>query len=410
MKVILASAYDINPYKGSESGTGWNFILQISRFNKVVAVTRKNNSHNINKYIKENNIDKSNLSFLYYDLPYFLRFWKRGERFSFLYYNLWQMFLPLFIVIKRVKFDFTNHINFHADHVPSYLWLLGKPFIWGPINHNEPILKEYLDSEKEYIKDRLKFFIKLLRWNFDPFFYLCRNNAKIIIGSNSSVLKRLRIKPQKFRKISTISAKPQFDIDLEKKELMPFTVLSVGRLVSIKSFDVAIRAFDHFYSLLNEKEKNEVKYILIGDGPLQKKINSLVQKLNSKKAIKLVKWIDQEELNHYYKKASALLVSSHEGGGAVVAEAMSFGVPVVCFDNYGAGETIDKSSGIMVKVESYEKSYKAMGLNLLRLYQDKSLLSQLMKGAKSNFEKNLTWDRKGHKLKLIYDEISSEIN
>ena len=103
-------------------------------------------------------------------------------------------------------------------------------------------------------------------------------------------------------------------------------------------------------------------------------------------------------------------MSSHEGGGAVVAEAMSFGVPVVCFDNYGAGETIDKSSGIMVKVESYEKSYKAMGLNLLRLYQDKSLLSQLMKGAKSNFEKNLTWDRKGHKLKLIYDEISSEIN
>ena len=51
---VLASAYDINPYKGSESGTGWNFIHQISRFNKVIAITRKNNRGNIEKYIKEN--------------------------------------------------------------------------------------------------------------------------------------------------------------------------------------------------------------------------------------------------------------------------------------------------------------------------------------------------------------------
>jgi len=86
---VLASAYDINPYKGSESGTGWNFIHQISRFNKVIAITRKNNRANIEKYIKENNICIENIDFQYYDLPYFLRFWKRGSRGSFIYYNLW---------------------------------------------------------------------------------------------------------------------------------------------------------------------------------------------------------------------------------------------------------------------------------------------------------------------------------
>ena len=39
-KTILATAYAINPYKGSEDGMGWNFVLQIAKFNRVIALTR----------------------------------------------------------------------------------------------------------------------------------------------------------------------------------------------------------------------------------------------------------------------------------------------------------------------------------------------------------------------------------
>jgi hypothetical protein len=94
---ILATVYDINPYKGSESGTGWNLVNQISKYNKVIAITRKNNKENIEKYIKENNIPRENLEFRYYDLPYWMRFWKKGSRGSSLYFYLWQMFMPIFI-------------------------------------------------------------------------------------------------------------------------------------------------------------------------------------------------------------------------------------------------------------------------------------------------------------------------
>ncbi len=40
---VLITAYAVNPYKGSEDGMGWNFILQAARFQRVVAVTRRNN-------------------------------------------------------------------------------------------------------------------------------------------------------------------------------------------------------------------------------------------------------------------------------------------------------------------------------------------------------------------------------
>lgn len=77
-KTILATAYAVNPYKGSEDGMGWNYVCQIARFNKVIAVTRKNNRESIEKYLSENSVPEAgNIRFLYYDLPKWTRFWKR---------------------------------------------------------------------------------------------------------------------------------------------------------------------------------------------------------------------------------------------------------------------------------------------------------------------------------------------
>ncbi len=116
MKIILMTAYDINPFKGSEAVTGWNFTLQIAKFNKVVAITRQNNQEPIERYIKKFNIDVSNIKFYYYDFPYYLRFWKRGARGSSLYFYLWQMFMPLFVKKNKIKFDISHNITSMQMH------------------------------------------------------------------------------------------------------------------------------------------------------------------------------------------------------------------------------------------------------------------------------------------------------
>ena len=74
-RTILVTAYAVQPYKGSEDGMGWNMIVQIARFNRVIAITRKNNREAIEKYLAEENIPEAeNMEFAYFDLPYFLRF------------------------------------------------------------------------------------------------------------------------------------------------------------------------------------------------------------------------------------------------------------------------------------------------------------------------------------------------
>ena len=97
-KTILATCYAVNPYKGSEDGMGWNFVLQIARFNNVIAITRKNNQIHIDTFMKENpNELYENIKFLYFDLPYWMRFWKKGSFASLIYFNLWQKNIVTFI-------------------------------------------------------------------------------------------------------------------------------------------------------------------------------------------------------------------------------------------------------------------------------------------------------------------------
>ena len=405
MRRVLVTAYDINPYRGSESGTGWNFSLQLARFNKVYAITRKNNRNLIEKYLSENDLEYSkNIEFFYYDLPYLLRFWKRGGRGAFLYYNLWQFFIPFFILFKKIKFDVTQHINFHADHVFSMLWVFNKPFVWGPINHNEPIPKQFINSYLDFLWDRFVFFTKWLRWNLDPLLLICKIKANVVIGSNYSVKNRLGINTKKFRIINTVSANNQ-KLNFIKKQ-NKFIAISVGRMVNIKCFNVSIISFNEFYKSLKRSERNNIELLIVGNGPLQSNLKNLASSLVCRNNIKFIDWIDQKDLFVIYQKASVMLVPSQEGAGAVVAEGMSFGLPILCFNNFGAGELVNKNCGYKISnCLSFNDSCKMMANKLKLIYQNINLRSKMSKSALHYFNENLSWDKKGENLLKIYNEF-----
>ncbi|MBK8667948.1 MAG: hypothetical protein IPN89_00205 [Saprospiraceae bacterium] len=170
-KTILSTAYAVNPYKGSEDGMGWNFILQIARFNKVIAITRENNQRNIEKFMAENPDPLYNqITFMYYDLPPHLRWWKKGSRGALLYYQLWQRGVVNFVKKQHLTFDIAHNVNFHNDWTPTFLWKLGKPLVWGPVGHHSRIPVQYLrDYAFSYkIKETFTWAIKKYFWNFSP--------------------------------------------------------------------------------------------------------------------------------------------------------------------------------------------------------------------------------------------------
>ena len=86
----------------------------------------------------------------------------------------------------------------------------------------------------------------------------------------------------------------------------------------------------------------ELKIDIIGDGPYGNWMRKEIKKAGLEKLVNFVGTTD--DVYQFYKKASVMVQTSRwEGFGMTILEAMSCGVPVVAFHNYGPDEIIRNS-------------------------------------------------------------------
>jgi colanic acid/amylovoran biosynthesis glycosyltransferase len=116
----------------------------------------------------------------------------------------------------------------------------------------------------------------------------------------------------------------------------PVRILTVGRLVEIKGHEYAIRAM----ARLREQGRS-VRYVIVGDGPLRKKLETLVKDLNAEEIVAFHGAADSSEVGrlmneaHLFVLASVSIEGDQEGQGLVLQEAQAWGLPVVA-TNHGA--------------------------------------------------------------------------
>jgi glycosyltransferase involved in cell wall biosynthesis len=406
---VLLSAYAVNPYHGSEDGMGWNFIIQIARFNKVIAVTRENTRTDIERYMKEHpSVCYSNIQFVYYDLPYWARFWKRGGNGAMLYYYLWQFFLPRFVNKRKLKFDIVHNLNFHNDWTPSSLWKLKKPFVWGPIGHHPRIPKDYVlhvYGLGSYIAEEMKWLMKKYFWKVDPLLRQTVNHVDTVLTMNSGVERVLHLPKDKIVHMTSVSTEAPSELK-EIRKGQGFTILSSGRFVPLKGFDITIRSFARFYHQLPAHLKPFVKLVLVGDGPYKKYLQNLAKEMEVESQVNFIAWLHRTDYKKLYKESDVFLFPSHEGAGMVVAEALSYGLPVICFRNEGPGEFVNKDCGITIPYSRYNTSVTKFAESLRLLHDNTKLYTQLSVGARKAFNERFNWDLKGEELKNVYDHLS----
>lgn len=406
---ILITAYAVNPYKGSEDGTGWNMIVEIAKHQPVVAITRANNQKDIEKYLSQHKISAADrLRFEYFDLPYWMRFWKKGGRGALLYFYLWQIGLVFFILHKKIQFNLAHHLNFHNDWTPSFLWLLGKPLVWGPIGHHPPIPKAYLLSDTQrsgYYMDRLKWIVKNCFWRLDPFLKITRWKAQKIITINSSVKKCLSFEDKKEIRLPAVAARRPPDHHNSSSSNNKFNVLSIGRFVPLKGFDITIKSFAQFYHQQETFLKKQLQLTLIGKGPQKADLVKLVKTLKVEEAVVFIEWMPKSELQRYFQSSAVFLFPSHEGAGMVIPEALSFKLPILCFDNAGPGELMDETCGFKVPYSNPRESVQTFTNHLNTLFHSPEKRNALSEAAGTYFEKHLTWERKGEIFTKAYQDI-----
>ncbi|WKL47797.1 glycosyltransferase family 4 protein [Flavobacterium pectinovorum] len=405
-KIILASCYAVNPFKGSEDGMGWNFIRQIARFNKVIAVTRENNKEAIEFYMQQNpDFIYNNITFIYFDLPYWMRFWKKGSRGAMLYYYMWQKGIVGYIKKKKLIFDIVHNVNFHNDWTPSFLWKLKKPMVWGPVGHHPLIPAVYLKpySFKYIIKDRLTWLVKKLFWNYSTALQKTISNANHIWCMNTGVVAKLKLKGSSYSIFPSVASE-DFSEGINRKK-NNFHVISAGRFVPLKGFDLTVRSFIRFLESIPLSERANCKLTLVGSGPERTLYEKIIAESKIQANVEIIEWIERKELMKLYEKASVFMFPSHEGAGMVVAEALSFGLPVICFDNIGPGQYITSECGFVIPKANYTTSVFNLKQALSQLYLSDTLLSEMSAAARKRYLERFTWESRGEHLRTIYNTL-----
>ena len=385
---------------------GWNFVCQIARFHKVIAITRENNQPLIDKYMAENPDEVyANIRFVYFDTPYWMRFWKNGGRGAMLYYWMWQKEVVEFIENKHFEFDIAHNLNFHNDWTPSYLWRLNKPVVWGPIGHHPIIPSQYLSAYRwtNRLKEQLSWNVKSYFWKYSMSLNNTVKTADHIFCMNNSVAQVLDLHANDYSIMPSVATE---DFGCQKRDShAKFTLISVGRLVPLKGFDLTILAFARFMKTLNETDKSNCELVIIGSGPERDLYVQMARENGVSAYVTFIDWIDRKDLLKWYEIASVFIFPSHEGAGMVVSEAMSFGLPVICLNNSGPGEFIDATCGFAIELQGYEKTVSNLTVAISALHSNLSLRDKMSAAARLRYETNFKWDKRGDALKLIYAKL-----
>ena len=120
-------------------------------------------------------------------------------------------------------------------------------------------------------------------------------------------------------------------------------LISVGRLVEIKGYDILIKAF----SLLNSGQR-PVRLLIVGDGPERGKYETMISKMGIEERVMLLG--QRNDVPELLKSSDCFVLSSRsEGLSCSIIEAMAAGLPIVATDVGGNAELIkDGISGYLV--------------------------------------------------------------
>jgi rhamnosyl/mannosyltransferase len=121
---------------------------------------------------------------------------------------------------------------------------------------------------------------------------------------------------------------------LQRKLSKEINILSVGRLVSYKDHLTLIKSLEYL--------PENYKITLIGSGPLEKKLNKLINKKKYINRINIFKNISNADLEKMYINADIFVLASNnkaEAFGVVLLEAMSFSLPLITANIRDSGVT-----------------------------------------------------------------------
>ena len=395
---IFVSAYACEPGLGSEIGVGWHWVLEMSKHFELWVLTRESNRGTIEPWIAAHP-EFSGIHFLYFDLPKWARFWKKGLRGVRTYYNIWQACTNR--IVKRIMRE--NGIKvFHHLTYGNVLWKVStygqkQFFVWGPVGGLETIPAEY--SSHYARKSRLiewvrRAAIKMLPLNIG-FKRRCKN-ADLMLCKTEITRDLI---PAKHRERTVLFT----DVAVEKQPIIAINdycnqkieFITIGRLDAWRGFDLVIESFARA-----AKTNKNIHLTIVGKGADKARLKGIAEKLGVQE---LVTFTGKVSMDEYYRllAASDVVVNASlkEGAVTVSFDSMAMGKPLICLDTTGYTRYFSNDYAVVIPRTGREKviTNLAAAMECMTDADERTAIGEKAKNVGAQF----SWAARGEEFKEL---------
>jgi glycosyltransferase involved in cell wall biosynthesis len=406
MKILL-SAYACAPFVGSEPGIGWGVALELAKRHSVWVLTRANNRPDHERAFNQGP-RPTGLHFIYYDLPRWASFWKKGARHWRLYYWLWQLGSVRTVrrLVRSEDIDLCQHVTIGMDFMPSGLALINRPFLWGPVGSENihPDIHRSLpfgDRMREWRRILLRFLAR----HFDPFVWLTRARADVILCFTSAESRARSSYLHSAHKVVPV-VQTGLEIGNSRPQLgpadpaRPFTVVFAGRLVHWKGAQLAAEAFALFASTVMD-----ARLVVVGEGPLNAAMEQTLRTAGVEGRVEFTGTVPPAVLTERLRTGHVFLYPAFRHGLATVClQAMASGLPVVCLQDGPIGEAVGSDCGVAVPVTDPQlPAALAAALTLLHDYPEHR--ARLAQNAMARIERDYSYKAVVERWEPLYDTL-----
>jgi glycosyltransferase involved in cell wall biosynthesis len=327
----LAFAYACEPAEGSEPGAGWMWARMLAQSAETWVLTRANNRKQIESSLRSTP-ERDKIHFVYVDLPAWLRFWKRGTRGVLPYYMLWQ-----FAALKAarrlhqtVSFDVVWHLTFANAWLGSAAWLVGPPFVFGPVGGGVGTPWNLVPSLglRSVLSELVREIARASGRYLNPLARMAWRRARLILVQNQETARWLPAPDRHKARVFPNVVLSDLLASNRSPGSRPTTAMFAGRLIGWKGVALAIRAISQLPAW---------RLLVCGKGPDEGRLRRLVSDLDLEDRVTFTGWLPRSEVLRLMREEAGVFLfpSLHDEAGWVVVEALMAELPTVCLDRGG---------------------------------------------------------------------------
>jgi len=405
---VLISAYACEPGKGSEPNVGWEIACAMAQRHDVWVLTRANNRDAVERALGAETFTDARPRFVYYDLPAWARWWKRGSRGVRLYYYLWQLgaYPKARRIHRAMRFDVVHHVTFVKYWAPSLGARLRAPFVWGPLGGGETTPAPFRSGlgVRGRLYERLRDVARALG-ELDPLVRFTARRSSVAIAATADTAARVE-------RIGAARVRVMSQVGLSKAQLAqlgaypppgpgPARFVSVGNLLHLKGFHLGLDAFAR-------AALPGCEYWIVGHGPERRRLERRAARLGIADRVRFLGRLTREETMRAIADCHVLVHPSlHDSGGFVCAEAMGVGRPVICLDIGGPAEQVRGDTGFVISTESPAACVSGLAAAMERLARSAEERTRMGSAGRRRVCEVFGWERKADLIDAAYREASS---